>query len=76
LRTSLATQKQQLLNILEESIAKKLDVSEYQIDQKNKASCQSVWDVIKIQLQIQKQVKTSVLLINESVKLNLLIGQD
>jgi hypothetical protein len=53
-----------------------LEIADYQRDQKNKASCQSVQDVVRLQKQIQKQVKTAVLLINESVKLNLLVGQD
>ena len=52
MRTALASQKQKLLTALEEGLKTKLDVTEYSNDQQQKASCQSVSDVIRIQLQI------------------------
>ena len=49
LRSRLATQKQQLIHTINESLSSKLDIAEYQRDQQNKASCQSVSEVLRYQ---------------------------
>lgn len=48
MRTALASQKQKLLTALEEGLKTKLDAVEFQTDLKNKASCQSVSEVVRI----------------------------